>query len=81
VSRRQRIPLNYRTSQCVQPPVTRPGEHAQDRHRLVVAETPSSHPPSEKPQTGTDELAALRAFFEMLSQWDDAVTKGETKHE
>jgi len=32
------------------------------------------------PETSPDELAALRAFFELLSQWDQSA-KRETQHE
>jgi hypothetical protein len=48
---------------------------------VLAVETLSSGSPSEKLQLEADELATLRAFFEMLSQWDDTPTKGETKHE
>jgi hypothetical protein len=81
MSRRQRIPVSDRTAKCAQSPIIQPDEAAQEPKRPFLAATPSQDSPPETRQLRADEVAALRAFFELLSQWDNELTKGETEHE
>jgi hypothetical protein len=81
VSRRQRIPISDRTAECAQSPIIQSDEAAHEPKRPFVAANPSPDSPPEIRQLRADEVAALRAFFELLSQWDDELTEGETEHE
>jgi len=79
VPRRRRIPLNDPAITCVQSPIIQPDEAAQEPKRTFVAAPPPPELPPEIGQLRSGELAALQAFFEMLSQWDDALAKGGNK--
>jgi hypothetical protein len=79
VSRQQPIPLNHRNTKCVEP---HPALHhdTQNAKGAFRAATSLPDPCPEKNLVPTDELAALRAFFELLSQWDET-RKEEIEHE
>ena len=73
---RQPIPSDDHRSRCVQsfPAVAL---DAQGSNRTSTADTSKSELPSE---IDPSDFAALRAFFELLSQWDQSLI-GETEHE
>ena len=79
MSRKQLIPLDYRSTKCVPP---HPAVHSDTlcSNRAFVGETSLSDPFPEKDPLSNDEMAALRAFFQLLSQWDETL-KGEIQHE
>jgi hypothetical protein len=71
-----RQPPDSHRSNCVQPfPAV--DQDAQALKCALAADTSLPEPSSE---IDPGELAALRAFFELLSQWDQSL-KGETDHE
>jgi hypothetical protein len=80
---KQPIPPNRRTAKCVPPPpVVRREQDQPELKRdsaLVVEDSPPDLPPKVA-ALGPDELAALRTFFELLSQWDES-PEGEIEHE
>lgn len=79
MSRQQAIPLDQRSAKCVQPhPAI--DRDAENPKRALVADNPLSDPSPEMDLSRSDELAALRAFFELLSQWDGSA-KGEIEHD
>jgi hypothetical protein len=58
-------------------------EQEQPNNNRTVASVIEASLPDAPSKIGTlapDELAALRAFFELLSQWDES-QKGEIEHE
>jgi hypothetical protein len=73
---RQPVPVDDHRSRCVQsfPAVAL---DAQGSKRTPATDTSKSEPRSEIDPT---EFAALRAFFELLSQWDQSL-RGEIEHE
>ncbi len=80
MSRKQPSPLNHRSAKCVQPrPLIRRDQDTQAPKRLFVVEHSLSDPSSEVDLSISDELAALRAFFDLLSKWDESL-KGEIEH-
>ena len=79
MSRQQPIPLNHRSTKCVQSHPAQ-DQDTQNAKRASVAETSESDPSPEMEVLRIDDLAALRAFFELLSQWDES-RKGEIEHE
>jgi hypothetical protein len=80
---KQPIPSDRRTSNCVSPrPVIRQ-EHDRtepNRNPASVVEDPPKDMPPQMGALAPDELAALHAFFALLSQWDES-PKGEIEHE
>src|SRR5215469_6706592 len=81
VSRKQPIPLDQRSTKCI------PSRAASRR----IQDAPNPEPPSVTENSiptrsstsdisSSDKLAALCAFFDLLSQWDESV-KGEIEHE
>lgn len=81
MSRQQPIPSDNSTAKCLQSdPVVRPNQDTQDPKRAFAADNPLSDPSPEIELSRSDELAALRAFFELLSQWDESL-KGEIEHD
>jgi hypothetical protein len=80
---KQPIHSDRRTSTLVLPrPVMRREQDQPDFNRTAasVVEDSLPDPPPKIPTLTPDELAALRAFFELLSQWDESL-KGELEHE
>ena len=83
VPAKQLIHLDHRPLKCVPSrPVTR---REQDQPNLnqpaaSLVEDSLSDAPSMIGTLTPDKLAALRAFFELLSQWDQSL-KGQIEHE
>ena len=80
---KQPIHLDHRTPKCVPPrPITRAGQDQPNLNQTatLLVEDSLSDAPSQIGTLTPDELAALRAFFELLSQWDQSL-KGEIEHE
>jgi len=80
---KQPIHSDHRTPKCVLPrPVMRREEDQPNLNRTAASVLEGSLPdaPSKIGSLTPDELAALRAFFELLSQWDESL-KGDIEHE
>jgi hypothetical protein len=80
---KQPIHLDRRTPECVPPsPITRPEQDQPNLNQTAasVVEGPLPDASSKIGALAPDELAALRAFFELVSQWDESL-KGEVEHE
>ena len=80
---KQPIQLERRTPKCVPPrPITRPEQDQPNLNQTAALVVEASPPdaPSKIGALAADERAALRAFFELLSQWDESL-KGEIEHE
>jgi hypothetical protein len=80
---RQPIHLDRRTPNCVpHRPITRPERDQPNLNQTAASVVEGSVPvaPSKIGALAPDELTALLAFFELLSQWDQSL-KGEIGHE
>jgi hypothetical protein len=80
---KQPIHLDHRPPKCALPrPVTRREQEQPNNNRTVASVVDASLPdaPAKIGSLTPDELAALRAFFDLLSQWDESL-KGEIEHE
>lgn len=80
---KQAIHLDHRTPKCALPrPVMRREQEQPNNNRTVASVVEDSLPdaPAKIGSLTPDELAALREFFELLSQWDEP-PKGEIEHE
>ena len=80
---KQPIHPDRRTPKCVSSHPVMRREQDQPNHNRTgasVAENSSPDAPSLIGVLTPDELAALRAFFELLSQWDESL-KGDIDHE
>lgn len=80
---KQPIHLDHPTPKCVPPcPITQPEQDEPNLNQTAAPVVDGSVPdaPSKIGALVPDELAAFRAFFELLSQWDESL-KGEIEHE
>jgi hypothetical protein len=80
---KQPIHSDHRTLECVPSrPVTRREQDQPNLNQTAAPVVEDSLPdaPSKIGARAQDELAALREFFELLSQWDESL-KGEIEHE
>jgi hypothetical protein len=83
VSPKQPIHSDHPTPKCVPPrPTKRQEQDLPTFNQTAVSVIEASLPdaPSKIGTLAPDELAALRAFFELLAQWDESL-KGEIEHE